>query len=123
MFKITESNDSNVITLEASGKVTSEDYIATLRPFLDVVTATEKKLRLLFSTTPDFQGYTAGAFFEDLKLGIHHFNSFEKCAVVSDVAWIVNSCKFFSPIIPCQIKTFPSKDFAQAKAWLEGNQN
>lgn len=119
MFKITESNDSKIIKIEVSGKITGDDYHKTLRPYLDVVKDCDEKMRLLCITSDDFEGYSVDAVWEDAKLSIHHFNSFEKIAIVSDISWVVNSCKFFSPVVPCAVKVFPSKDIDKAKAWLE----
>jgi hypothetical protein len=118
MFKIIKSNSSNTITIEASGKITKEDYSEVLKPLLDNIKDEEKKIKLLFHTKSDFDGYTSEAVWEDFKLGIHHFLTFEKCAIVTDESWIKNSCKFFSPLIPCPVKIFEAKDLDKAQEWL-----
>lgn len=118
MFKIINSDKEDLIIIEAGGKITKEDYLEVLKPFLDNIKDSGEKVRLLFHTNQDFNGYTAGAAWEDLKLGIHHFLTFKKCAIVTDVSWLRNSCKFFSILIPCPVKIFEERDLDQAKTWL-----
>jgi hypothetical protein len=118
MFKISNLKEQNLIIVEAQGKITKEDYLINLRPILDQIKDEGKKVKLLFRTDSDFAGYTSGAALEDFKLGIYHFNTVEKCAIVSDINWIKNICNFFRPLIPCPIKIFSNKEFEAAKSWL-----
>jgi len=41
-------------------------------------------IRLLLVTSDDLEGYTGGAAWQDAKMGVEHFASFEKVAVVTD---------------------------------------
>ena len=118
MFQISEIGDKNSFLIEAKGKITKEDYLNNLVPFLDKIKNEGRRIKIIFHTADDFFGYDLNAVWEDFKLGIHHFHSFEKIAVVSDFGWIKNSMRFFSPLIPCSVKIFDGKDFSLAKDWL-----
>jgi hypothetical protein len=118
MFKISNLKNENILIIEAQGKISKEDYLNNLRPVLDKIKDENRKVKLLFRTDSNFEGYTSSAVFEDFKLGIHHFNTFEKCALVSDVNWVKNIGNFFSPLIPCPMKIFSDKEFEAAKSWL-----
>ncbi|MFT6077090.1 MAG: hypothetical protein ACJATU_000283, partial [Rickettsiales bacterium] len=99
-----------------------QDYDDVLEPVLDKIKDENKKIKLLFHAASDFDGYTFGAAWEDCKLGIHHFKTFEKCAIVTDCNWLKNSCRFFSPLIPCPVKIFDDRDLDKSKDWLDSSE-
>ena len=37
---------------------------------------------------PDFLGFTAAAMWDDAKIGLAHWNAWERVAVVTDVPWV-----------------------------------
>ena len=49
------------------------------------------KVRLLYHLSEDFESFSAGAAWDDAKLGLQHWTSFERMAVVTDVGWVKNS--------------------------------
>lgn len=108
----------NVLAMRASGRVTAEDYEQVLEPAIETASAGGKKIRMLFQLTPQFEGYTAGAAFDDLKVGLKHLRAFERCAVVSDVEWINKSVKMFAFAIPCPVQVFPNAELAAARDWV-----
>ncbi len=116
MFNIKEEGD--VVILEAKGEITKEDYTENLVPFLNKIKENGKKARLLFHAGGDFEKYTIGASIEDFKLGIHHFFTFEKCAIVTDISWMKKMCKFFAALMPCPIEVFANNEIENAKKWL-----
>jgi hypothetical protein len=122
MFKITNLDSQNTLIIEAHGKITKQDYEGVLEPILDKIKDEGKKVKLLFHAASDFDGYTFEAVWEDCKLGIHHFRTFEKCAIVTDCNWLKNSCRFFGPLIPCPVRIFNDSDLAEAKNWLDSSQ-
>jgi hypothetical protein len=122
MFKIHNPDQHDIVIIEAKGKITKQDYIETLAPFLNKIKDEDKQIKLLFHAGSDFDGYSIGAALEDFKLSIHHFHTFEKCAIVTDISWIRNSCKFFGSLIPCPVKIFDDQDFSKAKKWLAATQ-
>ena len=108
----------NVLGLRASGKVTMEDYEQVFEPAIEKATAGGAKVRLLFELTPEFDGYTAGAAFDDAKMGMKYISSFERCAVISEVDWINSAIKMFGFAVPCPIKVFKNSELGDARSWI-----
>jgi hypothetical protein len=118
MLSIIQGMPENVVAVNASGKVTGEDYDNVLIPAIEDKLKQQAKIRLLYVLGPDFSGFTAGAMWDDAKIGIRHLTAYEKIGVVSDVSWVLNAVKFFSFIIPCPVKTFGNDRLTEAKAWI-----
>ncbi len=47
-----------------------------------------------------------------------HLGRWERIAVVTDVAWIENTMKVFSFVIPADMRIFPVSDAASARDWI-----
>ena len=77
MIEVTSSPDDTVFEFRASGTVTEADYRDVLVPALDSAIEAREHIRLLGRFGADFDGYTAGAMFEDGRLGLH---SVPRCA-------------------------------------------
>ncbi len=118
MIEIMQDMPENVVAVSASGKVTGEDYDNVLIPEIEGRLKKHEKIRVLYKLGPDFTGFTAGAMWDDAKIGIKHLTAYEKIAVVSDVGWVVNAMKFFSFIMPCPVKTFGNDELQEAKSWI-----
>jgi len=80
-----ESSRTDVVTIQMSGKLEREDY-EKLVPLIEQRLQDHDKVRLLCEMT-DFDGFTAGAAWEDIKFDVRHFNDVERVAVVGDTKW------------------------------------
>ncbi len=118
MLEIIQGMPENVVAVNASGKVTGDDYDNVLIPVIEDRLKKHEKIRVLYALGPDFSGFTAGAVWDDAKIGIKHLTAYEKVAVVSDVSWIVNAVKFFSFVIPCPVRIFGNDKLSEAKEWI-----
>lgn len=107
-----------VVGWEAKGKVTREDYQEIIVPDLDAALGKHSKVRVLCFLGPQFSGYDLGAAWEDAMVGIHHWNGFERVAVVSDVTWVQQAVKFFGLGLPCPVRVFSNSDLPEAKEWI-----
>ncbi|MGA2108542.1 MAG: STAS/SEC14 domain-containing protein [Syntrophorhabdales bacterium] len=108
----------NVVAVKATGKITGDDYETVLIPVIEEKLKKHDKIRLLYQIGPDIAGFTAGAMWDDAKVGLRHLTAFDKIAVVSDVEWITGVVKIFSFVIPALVRTFGNEDFLEAKAWV-----
>ena len=118
MIEITSGMPDNVLAVTAHGMVTAQDYENVLLPAVDEALKRHSKIRFLFRTGKDFSGYTAGAMWDDAKLGVRHLTAFEKIAVVSDVPWLVQTVRFFGFLVPCPVKIFSGEKLGDAEAWI-----
>ncbi len=118
MIEITSGLPDNILAVTAHGTVTAEDYEKVLLPAVNERLERHEKIRLLFRTGDDFSGYTTGAMWDDVKLGVRHVTAFEKIAVVSDVHWLIHAAKAFRFLFPCPVKVFNGNDIRDAEAWI-----
>ena len=108
----------DVLAFVYKGNVTKADYDAVLVPAVVKALGTQKKLRVYCELRSDFSGLDTGAVWEDLKVGIGHLTRWERVAVVTDIGWIEQMTRFFSFLMPCPVKSFPTSEAAQARAWI-----
>jgi len=104
--------------VEAKGKITAKDYDETLVPLLEKKLKEHKKLKMLFYAGPDFEGYSAGAMWDDAKFGITHLTDFAKIAIITDVEWVRQGTKLFVPLFPAKVRLFSNKELKDGKAWI-----
>jgi hypothetical protein len=74
-------------------------------------------VRLVYELGPDFGGSSAGAAWEDLKLGAGPLSKWERCAVVADHALLAGAVRAFGPFMPGAVKVVPVAERARAPAW------
>ena len=80
MIKEIPLNQSHIYAFQVSGKLAEEDY-ASFRPKLERILKKESPLSLLIKLE-DFEGWSAKAAWQDLKIGIDHDNDFLRIAIV-----------------------------------------
>ncbi len=104
--------------LKAIGKVTKSDYETTFEPLIDAARRDGRRLRFLYQLGPEFEGVTAGAVWEDVRVGLHSLRLFEGCAIVSDSAWISDFAHVAAIMMPCPIRVFGNQAYGEAAQWL-----
>ena len=109
----------SVLGFRASGELTAEDYRTVLEPAVAAALKTRDKLRLLYILGEDLDGLSAGAAWQDTKVGTEHITRWEKVAVVSDKDWLRHSVVVFGYLIPGEIRAFETSEEAEARAWVE----
>jgi hypothetical protein len=120
MIKLLDGLPANVVGAEAIGHVEADDYHRVLEPAVAAALETNEKVRLLYVLGPEFEGYSAGASWEDTKLGISHWGAWERIALVTDHDWIAHAVKAFAWMLPGEVKVFGTDGRAEAEAWLRG---
>ena len=65
----------------------------------------------------DFEGYTVGAGWEDLKLGLGNFTKWTRIAVVTDHDGIRRTIGLFAWMFPGEVKVFPLAEQPDAITW------
>jgi hypothetical protein len=66
---------------------------------------------------PDFAGYSTGAAWQDLKMGVEHLTKWKRIALVTDVDWMTHLVQVFGWMSPGEVKHFPLADRDAAIAW------
>jgi hypothetical protein len=107
-----------VVGLRVSGEVTREDYERVLLPAVAAMREGHEKIRLLYVLGDDFESYSAGAMWEDAKLGAHSLLAWERIAVVTDAEWIRHLFAAFRWMMPGEIRVLGMDREDEARAWI-----
>jgi hypothetical protein len=108
-----------VLAFRAVGKVEAADYETVLTPAIEAAVE-HGKIRIVLELGAEFDGYSAGAAWEDLKLWTPHLTKWERCAVVTDHRWITDAIRVFRVVMPGEMKVFPAGELDAALAWAAG---
>ena len=119
MLKLIEDLPPTVLGIEASGKVTHEDYQNILIPNAETMMA-KGPIKMLYVIGDDFTGYELEALWDDGAFGVKHWHDFSRIAVVADHVWLRAAVGLFKPFFPHEVRLYRLSDLAAAKAWLTG---
>jgi hypothetical protein len=108
----------NVIGVRAIGEVDDDDYEDVLVPAIEDRLARHDKVRLLYVLGTEFTGYDDDAMWEDVKLGVKTFNSYDRMAIVTDATSVRRTTKAFGWLIPGDVRVFHLDDLETARAWI-----
>jgi hypothetical protein len=108
----------DVLGFEAKGEVTGADYESVLVPAVEEMLARQKRIRFLYHLGNEFTSFHAKAMWDDAKVGLQHYSSWERVAVVTDVGWIRTAMKAFGFVMPGQVRVFGNGDLAEARQWV-----
>ena len=119
MLRLIEDLPEGVVGVEASGKVTSEDYERVLVPAVEAARAkSDGRVRLLYVLGHELPDYTAGAAWEDAKLGLGHLRSWERIAIVGDADWLRHAVHGLGWLMPGEIRVFELDELESAREWV-----
>ena len=112
-----EDLPENVLGVEAVGRVTDEDYEQVLIPAVRKKFEAHEKIRYVYVLGEEFDSWTLGAMWEDVKLGGADLRAWEKVAVVTDKEWVAHAVKAFGWMIAGEVRVFELGDLDAAKNW------
>ena len=115
-IQVAETNGRKVLAVRVSGKLAHGDYEHFVPKFKRSLTQ-HGKLRVLFEMT-NFQGWKAGALWDDIILDLKHFSDVESLAIVGDKKWEKGMSLFCKPFTTAKIRYFHVAKEAEAEGWL-----
>jgi hypothetical protein len=118
MIEQIEGLPAGTVGFRVHGQVTAADYEQVIVPDVEAAFALNRKLRLLYVTAADFTSFDPGAMWDDAKLGMRHFSSWERVALVTDVAWLRAAATAMGFAVPADFRLFSQDEEARAKAWI-----
>jgi hypothetical protein len=118
MLNVLREFPDDILAVEWQGEVTAEDYRNVLVPAALAKVRQHGHLRMLAVLGPSFETITAGAMWEDAKLGFGHLSNFSRVAVVTDIPWIRDSVRLFAPLFRNPVRVFSNADRVAAEAWI-----
>lgn len=117
-IEVIDGLPDDVVGLDFKGLITAQDYSGTLIPLVEAKLETHKKIKLICVLGDYFDGFSAGAMWDDMTFGLGHFTTFSKLALVTDEDWIRHGAKAFGLLMPTDVMVFDTAEFEQAKAWI-----
>ena len=118
MIELIQDLPGGVDGLDATGTVSREDYQRVVDPLLERAHREGRRVRLLYRFSADFQGFSAGAAWEDMRVGIHYLRLIDRAAVVTDHGWLRDGVRLAGAFLPCALRVFAVDDEAEAIQWL-----
>lgn len=118
MLELLKEFSGKIVGVRASGLVTKKDYEDVLISAVEAAVQQHGKVRMYYEFGPDFTGMDAGAMWEDFAIGMKEIAHWERCAVITDAAWIVHGVNAFRFLMPCPVKVFPLAGAAAAHEWI-----
>jgi hypothetical protein len=118
MIELLPDLPEQVVGFVASGQVTAGDYETAVIPAIEYALKTHGRVRILYQLGPAFTGFTSGAMWDDMKLGMAHLKAWDKIAIVTDLDWVAGAMHIFRFTMPCPVKVFANSEFAEAARWI-----
>lgn len=118
MIELLPNLPEHVVGFVASGQVDASDYETVVVPAIESALKAHERVRLLYHLGPSLTGFTPGAMWDDMKVGIAHLSAWEKIAVVSDNGWVTNAIGLFGFAIPCPVRVLSNAELAKAQDWI-----
>jgi hypothetical protein len=115
-IQLKDVDDAKLLVVHVTGKLVRADYEHFV-PEFERLLRLHGKLRVLFDMT-GFQGWDAGAMWEDIKFDVKHFGDIERLAMVGDKKWQHGMAAFFKPFTKATTRYFDQADAAKARKWL-----
>lgn len=119
MIQLIQSPD-NVAAFRASGEVTKQDYEKLVVPTVESLVNRTGQLNFLLELDTDLSNFSAGAWWEDLLIGLKNFGKWNRAAIVTDSENIISFTNAFSYIAPGEYKGFKKGELAVALLWVSG---
>jgi hypothetical protein len=105
-----------IVTLKFREKLDKADY-ETFVPMIESQMQNGSPIRLL-TELHDFEGWTAGALWEDTKFAAKHFNDIERLAVVGESRWQKGVTVFVKPFTSADVRYFDMQEIDRARQWV-----
>jgi len=114
--ELTERHDGKILEVQASGRLSNEDYRQFV-PAFERLTKQHGKINVLFEMV-DFHGWEAAALWDDLKFNLTHLSQIERLAMVGNKKWEQGMANFCAPFTHADVRFFDPTQFADARDWL-----
>jgi hypothetical protein len=120
MLAILSGFPDNVLAVSASGEVTAKDYREVLVPAVIAKLTGCNTLNFYYRLGADFSNFSAGAIWEDTKIGIAHWSGWGRIAVITDVRWVGDAVRLFGPLFHHPVRVFGNAEEQAARDWIVG---
>ncbi len=114
--KVSEEKDGKILEIQASGRLSEEDYKQFL-PEVERLIKKHGKISILFEMS-EFHGWEAAALWEDIKFDCRHFADIDRLAMIGEKRWQEWMARFCRPFTTAKIRYFEHSDSDKARLWV-----
>jgi len=118
MLRYIKDLPGHVVGIHAAGEVSKDDYEKVLIPRLEELVQRQGEINYLLILETDVSNFTAGAWWDDFKLGLKHFKQWNKIAIVTDQKWVEWISDAFRLFIPGKSRGFSLAELDDAIKWV-----
>jgi len=123
MITIIPEAPENVAAFSATGEVTKENFENLVIPHVKKKVEEFDELNYLLYLDTDLGNFTAGAWLQDMLLGLKNLTKWNRTAIVTDNEGVQNFTDIFSVLMPGEFKSFPKENLYNALYWCKnGNE-
>lgn len=108
--------EGNIVEVEASGKLTDEDYDVFI-PRMEQLIERWGRLRMLFEMR-DFHGWDLPSAWEELKFQARHRKDLKRVAVVGEREWEKWASKLSRIFTGADVRFFGEEEADEARVWV-----
>ena len=119
MITMHSATDQNTLVLEATGTLTTTDYEGAFIPLVKGMLTEHGSINLVLHLDPYFQGWEAGALWEDAKFGLEQRHNFKRLALVGGPTWAQWMAKVGTSFMSGRFKIFDPEALEAAIAWAK----
>lgn len=116
MVQRIETENPEIFAVKVSGTLTEEDY-QFLSPAMEGEIQKQDKMNLYWEMA-NFDGWTPGGLWEDVKFDARHLTNFKKIALVGDKKWEKWLTNLMKPFTTAQVQFFDYADRDAARTWV-----
>lgn len=117
MLDYKEYPDTATVEITADGHISSEEF-EDMAKKLKTFIGNHQEVRLL-EVVREIRGMDPTVLWQDMGFAFRHMNSFSRCAIVTDTAWIKWWSSMVAPFLRCEVKEFGLDEIDRARAWLQ----
>ncbi len=123
MITVLADTPDNVAAFQANGTVTKEDFENLVFPHVEAKVNAFSELNFLLLLNTDVENITAGAWMQELLLGLKNIVRWNRAAIVTDQKGVQNFTDIFSVLMPGEFKSFAVDNLENALFWCaNGNE-
>ncbi|MFD1769878.1 SpoIIAA family protein [Sphingobacterium suaedae] len=117
MIKALTDLPNTLVGFEATGEVTADDFKQVVMPAVHSFIRIHGKINYLLLLNTDIQLFSAGAWIQDIWMGIKDLGKWNRAAIVSDSETIRKVTEVFTKVMPGEFKVFPHDRYEEAVKW------
>ena len=111
-----ENDDTKVVEITVSGKITKDDYDKVIGPMQDFID--RHGTMKLIEVVESFDWFEPSVIWPGIKFDIQNLRHISHVAIVSDIGWISPISKAAGAFMSTKLRTFDMAELNDARSWI-----